>query len=57
MGEQVLSPEAKGTVEDKLRLFVIYYLCSPTSLSDADLAEYTAALNALGLHDLPVHTQ
>jgi hypothetical protein len=32
----------------QVRLLVIYYLCTP-SVSDADAAEYTAALAALGV--------
>lgn len=44
---QIFSAEALGTAEDKLRLFVIYYLCNP-QISDADAAEYSQALEKLG---------
>ncbi|EKX34589.1 Sec1 family domain-containing protein 1A [Guillardia theta CCMP2712] len=46
--EQVFGPDALGSPEDKLRLFVIYYLCNP-SLSEADVAEYEGALSKLGV--------
>ena len=41
-------------VAAQVRLLVIYYLCTP-SLSDADAAEYTAALAGLGV-DVSVMT-
>ena len=35
-----------GSPEDKLRLFIIYYLC--TSISDADYNKHEAALSSIG---------
>ncbi|UJR14602.1 hypothetical protein I4U23_001597 [Adineta vaga] len=40
---EVLSDPAAGTPEDKLRLFLIHYICTPT-MTQAELDQYTAVL-------------
>ena len=40
---QVLTDPASGTGQDKLRLFLLYFLCSP-AVSDAELDQYAGAL-------------
>ena len=36
-----------GTPEDKLRLFLVYFICS-TNMTDAETNQYAAALQAAG---------
>ncbi|CAF0744208.1 unnamed protein product [Adineta ricciae] len=40
---EVLSDPAAGTPEDKLRLFLIHYICTPT-MTQTELDQYTAVL-------------
>lgn len=49
---QALSDE-KGTKEDKLRLFLIYYICNQQKLQPQELKELEQALTAQGI-DLKV---
>jgi len=44
---EVLSDPQNGTPQDKLRLFLIYFLCTPT-VSDAEYDQYASALQASG---------
>nr|XP_023027741.1 protein sly1 homolog isoform X1 [Leptinotarsa decemlineata] len=43
----ILTDPGAGTPDDKLRLFVIFYICMP-HLSDSDLQKYENALNEAG---------
>jgi len=45
---QALSDE-KGTKEDKLRLFLIYYICNQHKLQAQELKELEQALTAQGI--------
>lgn len=49
---QALSDE-KGTKEDKLRLFLIYYICTQQKLQPQELKELEQVLSAQGI-DLKV---
>lgn len=49
---QALSDE-KGTKEDKLRLFLIYYICNQQKLQPQELKELEQLLTAQGI-DLKV---
>ena len=40
---EVVNDPENGGPEDKMRLFIIYFLCSP-QMSDAELDQYSAAL-------------
>lgn len=44
---EILTDSETGTPDDKLRLFLIYYLLSPT-VSDAEFDELSAALQGTG---------
>ena len=44
---EILTDSETGTPDDKLRLFLIYYLLSPT-VSDAEFDELSAALQGSG---------
>ena len=44
---QVFEDPEAGTPEDKLRLFLIYYLCS-SNISEAEVAQYSKALEECG---------
>ena len=44
---EILTDSETGTPDDKLRLFLIYYLLSPT-VSDAEFDELSAALQGAG---------
>jgi len=44
---EVLSDPQNGTANDKLRLFLIYFLCTP-AVSDAEYDQYASALQASG---------
>eukprot|EP00096_Caligus_rogercresseyi_P009495 TRINITY_DN3238_c0_g1_i2.p1 TRINITY_DN3238_c0_g1~~TRINITY_DN3238_c0_g1_i2.p1 ORF type:complete len:503 (-),score=165.64 TRINITY_DN3238_c0_g1_i2:55-1563(-) len=46
-------PEA-GTPEDKIRLFLIYYLCSGEELPDSDFDKYTNVLTEMGCDITPL---
>lgn len=46
--------DTKGTPEDKLRLFLIYYLCVD-SATDSDLSRCVSALKSAGCTDLRAH--
>jgi hypothetical protein len=43
----MISDTTAGTPEDKMRLFIIYYILSP-DIAEADVAQYTSALEAVG---------
>lgn len=43
---EIINDSECGLPEDKLRLFIIYYLC--TNLSDADYNKHEAALSNIG---------
>lgn len=42
----ITDPEA-GTPDDKIRLFIIYYICTP-HMTDSDLKKYENALTEAG---------
>ena len=44
---EILTDSETGTSDDKLRLFLIYYLLSPT-VSDGEFDELSAALQSTG---------
>ena len=44
---EVLNDPENGTADDKMRLFLIYFLCGP-ALTDAELDQYSGALQAAG---------
>lgn len=43
----MISDTSAGTPEDKMRLFIIYYILSP-DMSEGDMTQYTSALEAVG---------
>lgn len=43
----VLQDEEFGQPEDKMRLFIIYYICTPT-VTDAEMSKFEAVLQGLG---------
>ena len=45
---EILTDSETGTSDDKLRLFLIYYLLSPT-VSDGEFDELSAALQGAGV--------
>ena len=49
----LVSDPAAGTPEDKMRLFIIYYILSP-DFSDADLPQYEATLQEMGADTSPL---
>lgn len=51
--EVITDPDA-GTPEDKMRLFLIYYICS-SGISDAELDQYGVALKDAGCDLSPLH--
>jgi len=44
---------AAGTVDDKLRLFIIYYILS-ADMAETDLAQYATALESAGADTTPL---
>lgn len=44
---EIITDHEAGTAEDKMRLFIIYYICTP-QISDSDLKRYEAALEEAG---------
>ena len=50
---QVLEDPENGVAEDKLRLFLIFFLSSP-AVSEAELEQYSAALQAAGADLAPL---
>lgn len=50
---EIISDASVGTSEDKMRLFLIYYICSP-HISDGDLRKYEAALVEAGCELSPL---
>ena len=49
----IVSDPSAGTPEDKMRLFVIYYLLSP-DMTEGELTQYTAALESVGADVRPL---
>lgn len=49
----IADPET-GTPEDKMRLFAIYYICTP-HFNDSDLKKYESALSEAGCDLSPIH--
>lgn len=49
----ILSDPETGTPEDKMRLFIIYYICTPY-MSDADYTKYESVLQSSGCDLLPL---
>ncbi|XP_018571692.1 protein sly1 homolog [Anoplophora glabripennis] len=49
----ILSDPDAGTPDDKMRLFIIFYICTP-HLSDSDLKKYEATLNEAGCNLTPL---
>ncbi|KAF2894636.1 hypothetical protein ILUMI_11534 [Ignelater luminosus] len=49
----ILSDPDTGTPEDKMRLFIIYYICTPY-ISDADYSKYETTLQEAGCDLLPL---
>ena len=49
----LISDPSAGTPEDKMRLFIIYYILSP-DLSESDLAQHQTALEAVGADTAPL---
>lgn len=45
---ELIIDSSAGTKEDKLRLFLIYFLCSSPPLSDSELSQYTITLEEAG---------
>lgn len=50
----LVSDPSMGTAEDKMRLFIIYYILSP-DFPDADLPQYETALEAVGADIAPLN--
>ncbi|CAH2012735.1 unnamed protein product [Acanthoscelides obtectus] len=50
---EILSDPNAGTPDDKLRLFIIFYICS-TQISDSDLRKYEEALAQSGCDLTPI---
>lgn len=49
----IVSDPSSGTPEDKMRLFVIYYLLSP-DMTEEVLTQHTAALESVGVDIRPL---
>ncbi|XP_072031027.1 sec1 family domain-containing protein 1-like [Amphiura filiformis] len=49
----VISDPDAGTPEDKMRLFIIYYICTP-SVTDAELDQYAISLEGAGCNLAPL---
>lgn len=49
----ILSDPDIGTPEDKMRLFIIYYICTPY-ISDAEYSKYETILQEAGCDLLPL---
>lgn len=49
----ILSDPTAGHAEDKMRLFIIYYILSQ-DMSEADLVQYTSALESSGADTAPI---
>jgi len=45
---QILEDQDAGTPEDKLRLFLIYFLCSGNNITDAEVDQYAKVLEECG---------
>jgi sec1 family domain-containing protein 1 len=45
---EIINDPESGTTEDKMRLFLIYYLCSSNNLSSAELDQYLLQLQSVG---------
>lgn len=50
---QIFEDQDAGTPEDKTRLFLIYYLCTP-NISDSQIDEYTKTLQDMGCDLAPL---
>lgn len=50
---EILSDSNAGTPEDKMRLFIIYYICS-MHISESDLNRYEAVLTEAGCDLTPI---
>jgi hypothetical protein len=50
----LIADPGTGTPEDKMRLFIIFYICTP-HMSDSDLKRYEAALTEAGCDLSPTH--
>lgn len=50
---EIISDPEVGTPEDKMRLFIIFYICSP-SISEADYKRFESALSDAGCDLLPM---
>jgi hypothetical protein len=50
----IISDPSTGTPADKLRVFLIYYTLSP-EVTDSDLSQFTAALEAVGADMTPLN--
>ncbi|KAJ8971431.1 hypothetical protein NQ314_000687 [Rhamnusium bicolor] len=51
----ILSDPGAGTSDDKMRLFTIFYICTP-HLSESDLKKYESALNEAGCDLSPIQS-
>lgn len=49
----IISDAECGTPEDKLRLFLVYFICS-TNMTDSETDQYAAALKAAGCNLAPL---
>lgn len=49
----IADPET-GIPEDKMRLFIIFYICSP-HMSESELKRYETALSEAGCDLSPIH--
>jgi len=50
----IISDPSSGTPEDKMRLFIIYYIFSP-EMTEAELTQHTSALESIGADVRPLH--
>jgi hypothetical protein len=50
----LIADPGTGTPEDKMRLFIIFYICTP-HISDSDLKRYETALTEAGCDLSPTH--
>ncbi|XP_048394225.1 sec1 family domain-containing protein 1 [Stegostoma tigrinum] len=51
----IISDPDGGTPEDKMRLFIIYYISSPQPPSEVDLEQYKKALSDIGCNLAPLN--
>lgn len=49
----ILSDPSAGTPDDKMRLFIIFYICTP-HLTESDLKKYEATLTEAGCDLTPL---